>query len=133
MWLFLDTSSRSRLRLALFSQTGVERLQDDEGERRPLVALLSAFISHRELTSLTGVCVVKGPGSFSAIRSGVLIANLLSRLYHIPLVGISCDEAVDLALVAKRVHSRRVGKSKYVAPVYDAEPNITKKGVGRGA
>lgn len=74
-----------------------------------------------------GVCVVSGPGSFSSVRTGVLYANLLSRLLRIPLVGVTVDEASDLDALARQLLATRYSKfeTRYVAPIYDAEPNIT--------
>jgi tRNA A37 threonylcarbamoyladenosine modification protein TsaB len=72
-----------------------------------------------------GVCVVSGPGTFSLIRSGVLVANLLARLLNKPLVGIESSKASNLELLASTLDSMRLPPNAYVAPVYDREPNIT--------
>ncbi len=77
--------------------------------------------------TMSGVCVVAGPGSFSAVRSGVIAANLLSRFLHAPLIGISVTDAQDLGSVARHLEglAQTSSASTFIAPVYDAEPNIT--------
>lgn len=71
-----------------------------------------------------GVAIVAGPGTFSSVRIGVLYANMIAKLQGIPLVSVEPiargSRACDCA--ATWSHATR---STYVAPVYDAEPNIT--------
>lgn len=71
--------------------------------------------------------MVAGPGSFSAIRTGVLYANLLARLLGKPLVGVRIDQdqTKTLAGICQVLKEKRVPEEAYVAPIYDAEPNIT--------
>jgi hypothetical protein len=93
-------------------------------------ALLSTLAKRVPLTKLRrakGICVVQGPGSFTAVRTGVLVANLLSRLTQKPLVAISVDGAQDLGMLAKMLSDGLLPVSSTVLPVYDAEPNITVK------
>lgn len=89
------------------------------------VVLLDQIIRPRELASLRGICVVAGPGSFSAVRGGVLMANLLGRLLGKPLVGVSREDAENLSKLRRSLFAQAFTPQPYVAPVYDAEPNIT--------
>lgn len=77
------------------------------------------------LEACKGVCVVAGPGSFSAIRIGVLYANMLARLLHRPLIGVSVEEAADRAALLARLENKALPIATYVAPIYTMEPNIT--------
>ncbi len=124
-WLFIDTSDRGRMRLALLPAHGRIKSASRKTPPGASVAALAGFIASSEVASLDGVGVVAGPGSFSAIRSGVLAANLLSRVFNLPLFGFSKDEATSLSAVRDRLASGSAKPSPYVAPVYDAEPNIT--------
>jgi hypothetical protein len=124
-WLLIDTSDRMKTRFAVIPTLGEIRERTVEGARRNAVALLSAFIDQKRIRSMSGICVVRGPGSFSAVRSGVLVANILSRVYHMPLYGVSVDEGKDLNVLRDRLNRGDVPAETYVAPVYDAEPNIT--------
>lgn len=70
--------------------------------------------------------MVAGPGSFSAVRAGVLQANLIARLLKLPLVGVTVDEAGDLEALHRELRDPRLKLAvPYVAPIYDKEPNIT--------
>lgn len=126
-WLLINTSDRVRFSAALLSEDGVIKERNAEGARVSVFSLLRAIVDPDELPGLRGIAVVYGPGSFSAIRSGVLVANLLSRLYHIPLYGFSKDEALNPSEIGRRLSEGSVSPSEYVSPVYDAEPNITIK------
>lgn len=123
-WLFIDTSVRERIRFARLPTNG-RVLECVKRGRQPLVAVLSSFIDANELSSYDGIVVVAGPGPFSAVRSGVLIANLLSRVYHIPLYGVRVEESRDLEKLRNALASQDMEPSSYVAPIYDQEPNIT--------
>ena len=127
MILFIDTHKRELIRFASWKENDPIRVSECRGLREPLLSRLSEFIPQKSLNHLTGICVVEGPGAFSAVRSGVLVANLLSRLYHIPLYGVSARDAEDLEALRERIVSHQLPSRSYVAPVYDAEPNITKK------
>lgn len=126
-WLLINTSDRSRFSAAILSETGVIEERNAEGARVSVFSLLRSLVEPSALPALKGIAVVYGPGSFSAIRSGVLVANLLSRLYHIPLYGFSKDEAVNPSEIRRKLADDSVAPSEYVSPVYDAEPNITIK------
>ncbi len=93
---------------------------------RPVALLGQLFGRDRaKLMSCEGVCVVAGPGSFSAIRTGVLYANLLARLLKRPLIALSVAESATLEDIQASLKQRYSNPVEYVAPVYDAEPNIT--------
>ncbi len=126
-WLFIDTTRTGICRFGMLKSDGsgviTQRIKADR-----LLARIAQRIGLATLQrTMSGVCVVAGPGSFSAVRSGVLTANLLSRFLHVPLIGISVTEARDLGGVARHLEGlkRSSGAAMFVAPIYDAEPNIT--------
>ncbi|MEO5928031.1 MAG: hypothetical protein ABIO72_04900 [Patescibacteria group bacterium] len=122
-WLFIDTSITGVCRVGMLTshRRTVTELKARSGALLPAIAKLGA----RTLKQMTGVCVVQGPGSFSSVRAGVLIANLLSRTFHVPLVGIDVKEADNLDQVWDNLEHGRIATRSFVEPVYDAEPNIT--------
>lgn len=122
-WLFLDSARPDRFRVGMIGP--LTRVRTVRGRTHRLLPAIFSSVSSKELQQVEGVCVVKGPGSFSAVRTGTLIANLLARLVKKPLVGVSVEDAEDLTALAGRL--KRFTREKYVAPVYDAEPNITVK------
>lgn len=93
-----------------------------------VIPWIAQQFSRRSLTDCKGICVVQGPGSFSAVRSGILFANVAARVLRLPLYGVSCDEAHDLRVLRDRLVARTILPTSYVAPLYDAEPNITMPG-----
>ncbi len=121
-WLFLDTHEQGRVRYAWLERGEVDKRVEREGRASILLPMIAKDLPSRQVE---GVCVVEGPGSFSAVRGGVLDANLLARFLRVPLVAVSAAEAHDLAGLAARLASGDVSVSTYVAPVYDKEPNIT--------
>jgi hypothetical protein len=90
-----------------------------------LVGTIAHKFSKDKIASAEGIVVVQGPGSFSAIRAGVLVANLLSRIYAKPLYGITVEESGNLANILGLITSGKLKKLKYADPIYDREPNIT--------
>lgn len=123
-WLFLDSHERGNSRLGWLDE-GRPRIKTITGSAGRLLNELAK--QRKQLDAVDGVCVVSGPGSFSSVRTGVLYANLLSRLLRIPLVGVTVDEAGDLDALSRRLFATRSTKfeTRYIAPIYDAEPNIT--------
>ena len=123
-WVFIDTSRPDRFRIGLLS-AAKQRLWEGEGRSRLALNEIAKRIPSASLSASDGICVVAGPGSFSAVRTGVLTANMLSRLFGKPLVGVSVEDAADLDLLTTRLTSGSIPATGYVAPVYSSEPNIT--------
>ncbi len=80
--------------------------------------------SHRQ--PLKRVIVVRGPGPFTAVRTGIIIANTLSYARNIPVVGstsaIPLTDQRVLALTARPAPKTH----RLVRPFYGKAPNITK-------
>ncbi len=123
-WLLIDTHVPGRSCLGWLSLDVRGSFRAYKG--RPVVVLRRVFLHERSrLLACQGLCVVAGPGSFSAIRIGVLYANMLARLLGCSLVGISVEEAQDRKKLAQRLLAKALSPVPYVAPIYDREPNIT--------
>lgn len=119
-WLFIDTHSPEGSRYAWLKAGHPTKAVVVAGRSSKLLPRLAKDWRGRELD---GVCVVVGPGRFTSVRTGVLYANLMSRLLSVPLVGIRAEESLDLDALAARLPG--LPAIEYAAPVYDAEPNIT--------
>ncbi len=123
-WLFIETTRPGEFRLGLLTPKDV-KVKTFKGRSNSVLTRLSSLVKRTALSRLNGICVVCGPGSFTSVRTGVLIANILARKLKKPLVGINAEQAQDIAeLVAKLSHGK-LKRSTYVKPMYDAEPNIT--------
>lgn len=48
--------------------------------------------SKTRLSDLTGIFVIKGPGSFTGLRVGIAVANQFAHQLKIPIVGLRTDE-----------------------------------------
>ncbi len=124
-WLFIDTTKSGEFRSGFLGQTVA--VAAGLGRSNKFLSALARRLTPQKLEALSGICVVAGPGSFTAVRTGVLVANLLARLYGKPLCGVSVEESQDLKNLAERLLAGKVKSSTYVAPEYYAEPNITLK------
>lgn len=123
-WLFIDTTKAGEYRVGFLAQ-GKTRITTGSGRSNKYLPALAKLIKNPDWDGVDGICVVQGPGSFTAVRTGVLIANLLARLRRKPLVGVSVEDAQDLDSLVERIGQGLFPLSGYVAPAYDAEPNIT--------
>ena len=95
--------------------------------KRSHAILGEVMAAMKRAKKLDGICVAAGPGSFTAVRTGVLIANTLARLRRLPLYGVDAGQATDLAGLYRDLAAGAIPAAGYVAPVYSAEPNITLK------
>ena len=123
-WLFIDTHKMNEMRLGILDGDA-SKIEMLEGRSRVLLLALQQ-LDRQTLAGLDGVCVVAGPGSFSSLRSGVLTANLFARLFKCRLVSVRANEAVDLDTLAARLSRSEFSAMAFAAPMYGAEPNITK-------
>ncbi len=124
---FIDTSQRGIVRLARLPMDAHKKIVTRTWEGRQQVVRCAETFFGAHLAHACGMMVVAGPGSFSAIRSGVLVANVFSRLRHLPLYQFTVNEADDLFVIRERALNGQLKPVSYVAPIYDAEPNITVK------
>lgn len=111
-WLFIDTHEAGRVHAAWIENGRVLKEMKREGKAALLLPLIAKDMKRFKIE---GVGVVAGPGSFSAVRGGVLDANMIARLLNVPLLPFRVGETFDPTRAPV----------KYVAPIYDKEPNIT--------
>lgn len=80
--------------------------------------------SHRTIADVSGVLLVRGPGSFTAVRSGLIIANTLGWLLNIPVQGIITNHQLSRAEVVGHVTTESYRRG-IVKPWYGKKPNIS--------
>jgi len=122
-WFYIDSRARGSASFGWLPGSGKPKIWKVPADSPGLASYMASRVDNSELAEAKGVCVVSGPGSFSAIRNGTLVANLLARIYGLPIVGVDAKDADDLNALAKSLPGRE--PVDYVAPVYDQEPNIT--------
>jgi len=125
-WLFIDSAKPDTFRFGVLDEKG-KGVRSNVGRSHALLTAIARHVPRRSLDRVQGICVVQGPGSFTAVRTGVLVANILSRQLQKPLVAVSSEQAEDLASLATLLATGSLMPSATVLPVYDAEPNITVK------
>lgn len=78
-----------------------------------------------ESTDIQGIQVVRGPGAFTAVRTGLIIANTLAHILNVPVHGIRHESKLTDSQILRAVMQpgRRGGA---VRPDYGRAPNITK-------
>ena len=81
----------------------------------------------KELADVKGIGVVSGPGGFTALRIGIVTANVLAYALNIPVVGLNQNEFNShKELVSKIVDKLKKAKiGDIVMPEYGREPNIS--------
>lgn len=84
-----------------------------ENYLRLLIKELEAW--NIKANDLEAVVVVKGPGSATALRTGVTIANAIGFACNIPVIGIQKRE--EIASVSKNMNTKFIP----LTPVYERE------------
>ena len=97
--LFIDTHYIS-LHLALFKDELVieEIKKEDVKHSTYFIPLLKELLEKNDVTfdDLSGIIVVTGPGSFTGVRLGVVVAKMISYCKNIPVKAISYLQALSL-------------------------------------
>lgn len=94
-----------------------------------LLGLIDQLLTnqHASLKQLKQIIVVLGPGPFTAVRTGIVVANTLGLSTNIPVRGIRSSETLHITQLTS-FNRRASGKKVFhpVHPWYGKQPNITK-------
>ena len=125
MILLLDTSTPT-CQLALYDGDTCVYQEDWPVGRElaeQLLGHLQQILANHEtsLATLTGIGVLKGPGSFTGLRIGLSVLNTLADDQSIPIVGTTGDDWQAEALL----RLERGENDKIVLPEYGRAANIT--------
>lgn len=92
---------------------------------RDLLRLLRDALAEHNLTfaDITGIGVMKGPGSFTGLRIGLTVMNTLASDRNIPIVGVEDGAEWQNEALARLQNSEN---DQLVMPHYGREANITK-------
>ncbi len=136
MNLFINTVDSNYGSFAIFQSRGVVLyLCEFIDKQERLNKKLTAFLKSKKIKpqEFKAVMVVTGPGSFSASRAGVVLANAFNFLYGIPVLGIkdsgtSPNGASIEEMIRDNLGRLKRSKKTTVAEVYyENPPNITIK------
>ncbi len=133
MILIIDTANIEYIYLGLGSESRVKherKIPAKFEQEEKLLVSLDKFIkdNNLELTDLSGIIAVKGPGSFSALRIGLAVGNTLAWVLNKKIVGFKQNDFVNYQDLLKQgiVELDKMDEFQIVLPEYGAEPNIGK-------
>lgn len=120
MIILLDTSTAVCFLMVI---DGDSRQSYEWEAGRTLAHGLLRFLQEKtgDLRNITGIGVMKGPGSFTGLRIGLAVANTLADSLSVPIVGVGGDNWQELALEKLRAGENE----KIVMPEYGAAAHIT--------
>lgn len=120
MIILLDTSTAT----CFLTVVDDEVRQDFEWQAgRTLARSLLKFLEEKtgDLHDISGIGVMKGPGSFTGLRIGLTVANTLADSLNIPIAGATGEDWQKVALKKLRAGENE----KIVMPEYGAAAHIT--------
>ena len=120
MIILLDTSTATCFLTVIYGETR----QDFEWQAgRTLARSLLKFLEEKtgDLHDISGIGVMRGPGSFTGLRIGLTVANTLADSLNIPIVGAMGEDWRETALKKLRAGENE----KIVMPEYGAVAHIT--------
>ncbi len=122
MIILLDTSTATCFLTVI---DGDSRQSYEWEAGRTLARGLLGFLQEKtgDLRKITGIGVMKGPGSFTGLRIGLTVANTLADSLGVPIVGVGGDNWQDVAL--EKLQSGE--NEKIILPTYGSEAHITRQ------
>lgn len=76
-------------------------------------------------TEITQALIVRGPGAFTAIRTGLVVVNTLAEVFHWPVKGIVTQQPLSAKIILAVYRQGRFTRQA-VKPWYGRQPNITR-------
>ncbi|NCN07503.1 tRNA (adenosine(37)-N6)-threonylcarbamoyltransferase complex dimerization subunit type 1 TsaB [Candidatus Falkowbacteria bacterium] len=132
MYLIINTAISKSLEVILAKNSTDFNIREIEGEYKQAENLLplikeSLNNQHNNLEDIKGIAVVTGPGGFTALRIGVVTANVLAYALNVPVIGLNLTEfSNNEELIAKTMTKLKSTKTGgVVMPEYGREPNIS--------
>lgn len=121
MIILLDTSTAT-CRLTTVDDESSNNFEWEAG--RTLARGLLAFIQEKvgDVKNISGIGIMRGPGSFTGLRIGMAVANTLADGLGVPIVGETGDSWRERAL--GRLSSGE--DDQVILPFYGGDAHITK-------
>ncbi|MFH1890055.1 MAG: tRNA (adenosine(37)-N6)-threonylcarbamoyltransferase complex dimerization subunit type 1 TsaB [Candidatus Kuenenbacteria bacterium] len=129
MILFINTASAEKIVLILVNEQGAvlvkKSIQAKYKQSEKLLASIKKVleVKKKKIKNLTGIIVVKGPGSFTALRIGIITANTIAFGLDLPAAGVMNGEVREMIEQGLKILKRSKQFSP-VMPEYGREPNI---------
>jgi len=141
-YLFIDTSTQEEIRVAVFDNNGLVAKKELKVGFKYSEKMLTGVDSLLKKTKISlkntkAILVIEGPGRFSALRTGVSVANTLAWSLGVPVIGIKGQAGQGVGkdywpalenTIVNKIKKLKAKKFKQaVVPQYGQEPNITIK------
>lgn len=80
-----------------------------------------------DLSDISGIIAVTGPGSFTSIRTSLSIINTWAAVMLIPVVGLSRPDFLNFDDLIKKgmAKLKKTNRQKIIQPFYGRPPDIT--------
>lgn len=130
MTLGIQSNIAGRLSVWLFDRRGQPVTKKSRaigpGETFHLLSLVAAVM--RKASAIRQIVVVRGPGPFTPVRTGFVIAKTLGLIWSVPVRGIVAGrELTANEWTTKMAHLPRWMKSSApIRPYYGRQPNISR-------
>lgn len=118
MYLFIDTSEKEIINLALFDDKTIEHRTYSGRNRELLTCIRDLLIDKRP----DGITVVVGAGSFTSTRVACVVANTFGYVLQIPILAISKEQAKDPQKLISKLLKQL--KGQYISAMYSGEANV---------
>ncbi len=130
MMLYVNGQDIARLVLGLLTPAGEQsswKLEPEAIACAPegFLAAITAYLATHQvaLSDLTGLVLISGPGSPTALRASHAIANALSFTAQLPIHSLEKDlSAADVGVTSRLANS---AASPFAFPSYGTAPTIT--------
>jgi len=126
MILFICAQDLGFFWLGLIQDQSFVTLEKINSSPEDILKKLDEFIITNKIdfNKLDGISIVSGPGSFTASRLSLMIANGLHFTKSIPIFVLENPSKLDPTTLIKE---NGIGKSAldYVVPTYDRPPHVT--------
>ena len=141
MILYINTVERGKIEFALINSSDRAELDQVFLLRRRVgimqsekaLFLLDSFSKKNKikLSNIKKIIVNRGPGSFTSVRLGIVLANTLAYGLRIPIIGvdnIELHKKEDYLKLSKLkfLPTGQAGSKNFIKPYYYKEPDITK-------
>lgn len=130
MYLFINTTNNEQIDLGIIEQgKGFivrENIPAKFEQEEKLLASLHEVLQKQgaEKDDIKGIIALTGPGSFSALRIGLSVANTLAWSLNIPILGLTNKEWHEEKIETYINQLQEVDTFKPIMPHYGKGPNI---------
>lgn len=126
--LVLDVTAPESLTLFLLEPNKRLFRKSFRGQRQNILLRIDQFLSASggRLSELSGLALIEGGGSFSAVRQAAAVLNTIALVHQLTVAGFDRREYKDGELLLAAISRRfaHPSKEQFLTPIYGGEPNI---------